>query len=251
MILKINSIMEKSILIIHGWGAYTSSWSKVKQNLTKAGFKVYVPDLPGFGVDKDPRKPWSTDDYVEWIKQYTERNKLRKFTLLGHSFGGRLAVKFSTKYRKKVTGLILLDSSWMGSENKLGFRVRFLFKLSELKYFLTSLGFFGKIIYPFMRELSYFLAGTREYYLIKTKVMKKTFEKTAKDNLNPCLSQSDIPTLIVWGEKDRIIPLGVAYGIKEKIQNSKLYVISKIGHNPHLECPDKLSRIINKFLRLL
>jgi pimeloyl-ACP methyl ester carboxylesterase len=57
--------------------------------------------------------------------------------------------------------------------------------------------------------------------------------------------------LIIWGEKDRIVPTNVAYELNNKIKDSKLYIIPKIGHNPDLECPDKLSKIINEFHRSL
>ena len=96
------------VLILHGWGVGSKTWARVKDILEGRGYKVYAPDLPGFGENIPLAKPWSIDDYVDWIKSYCEKNGLSRFFLLGHSFGGGLAVKFTNNFPEQVESLVLV-----------------------------------------------------------------------------------------------------------------------------------------------
>jgi pimeloyl-ACP methyl ester carboxylesterase len=240
--------MSKAILILHGWGASSKSWLKIKKVLEKEGLKVYVPDFPGFGVTPDPPKPWSVDNYTEWVRNYSEKEGLSQFFLLGHSFGGRVAVKFAVDFPEKISKLILVDSAGFGRKQSWGWRQRITIKLRKLGYFLTTLPIL-KIFYPIFRKIAYILAGTKDYYLIKSPVMKETFKKIIAEDLTRYLSEIKIPTLIIWGKKDKMVPIKIAYSLKEKISNSQLEILPDIGHNPHLETPEKLAEIIIQFIK--
>ena len=73
-----------SVLILHGWGWPISSpqWARVKELLETAGYEVFLPDLPGFGQTPSPKEPWAIDDYVEWVKNFCEKNNLSQIFLL-------------------------------------------------------------------------------------------------------------------------------------------------------------------------
>ena len=58
------------VLILHGWGGSSVSWLLVQKILTEKGFKVIIPDFPGFGKSTTPQKPWTVDDYVRWFKDF-------------------------------------------------------------------------------------------------------------------------------------------------------------------------------------
>jgi pimeloyl-ACP methyl ester carboxylesterase len=236
------------ILILHGWGASASSWQRVKELLEDAGFGVIVPNLPGFGGTNPPPRPWQVQDYAEWIKEFCEKEKLSQVFLLGHSFGGRLAVKFSAKNPEKLIKLILVDSAGFDREKNLALQQKFILKAAEILHFIVMLPL-AKNLYPIFRRLAYFFAGTKDYYLIKEPVMKETFKKIITEDLTPHLSQIKTPTLIVWGKKDKLTPLKTAYLIKEKISDSTLEILPDVGHNPHLECPEKLAEIVTKFIK--
>jgi pimeloyl-ACP methyl ester carboxylesterase len=79
--------------------------------------------------------------------------------------------------------------------------------------------------------------------------MKKTFEIVNKEDFSEFLPFLNTKTLIIWGEKDKIVPLKYAYLIKERIPNSELKILPKISHSPHLEAPEKLSGIILQFIQ--
>ncbi len=228
---------EKTILILHGWGSSSQKWQKIGDMLSKKGFSVIIPDFPGFGKNCDPPIPWNVDDYVNWVKEFTNNKKLENFFLLGHSFGGRVAIKFTVKYPKKVQKLILVSSAGIKPKTS---RLNF---LSVAKKFKNIPGFLV------IRKIFYKYILRKTDYLKVKGVMKETFKKIIKEDLIHYFSQIKASTLIIWGDKDKLTPISDAHIINKQIKNSKLEILKNIGHAPHLKCPEKLSEIISKFLK--
>jgi len=239
-----------NILILHGWGSGSKSWLKVKELLEQKGFKVFIPDMPGFGQISAPSEPWDVKNYADWVKDFSQNNgELNQpFFLLGHSFGGRVAIKFAAQHPEKIAKLILVDSAGIVRERNLGLRQKIVMKFKKIGYFFAMLPLL-RIFYPILRKIAYILAGTRDYYLIKDPIMKETFKKVIAEDLTPHLYQIKSRTLIAWGENDRLVPVADAHFINENIQGSQLEVFPKIGHNPQLECPEELVEALTKFLK--
>ncbi|MDO8663301.1 MAG: alpha/beta hydrolase [Candidatus Wildermuthbacteria bacterium] len=231
------------ILILHGWGWPVSSTqgTRVKELLEGAGYAVFLPDLPGFGQAPPPTEPWTIDDFVEWAKDFCEKNNLSRIFLLGHSFGGSVAAKFSIKYPTYVQKLILVDSA--------GIRKKRLKKEIQKKvaHFLNKFSFLP--FYGLIRKIAYRTLFRYSDYLLTDGVMKETYLKTLENDISGVFSGVSVPTLLVWGEKDKITPLEHAYFIKENIPGAKLEIIPGVRHNPHREAPEKLVEIITQFLR--
>jgi len=228
------------ILIIRGWGSRRENWQKFISILEERDYRIFSPDLPGFGSTPSPCDPWAIDDYVDWVKDFCENNNLSQFFLLGHSFGGGVAIKYILKYPESVKKLILADVSIIRKKTKskegLKKTASFLKKLSFLPF------------YNQFRKLSYKLIFRKSDYPFVQGVMKDTYLKIINEDLSGLLEKVKIPTLIVWGEKDESTPIQDAFLIKEKITGSELKTLPKICHNPHLEAPEKLAEIILKFL---
>ena len=231
------------ILILHGWGWPISSpqWAMVKGLLEKAGYAVFLPDLPGFGQTPSPKEPWTVDDYVEWVRNFCESNNLSRFFLLGHSFGGSVAVKFSIQYPEKVRKLILVDSA--------GIRRKRLKKEIQKKvaHFLNRFSFLP--FYGLIRKIAYRTLFRRSDYLLTEGVMKETYLKVLGEDISDIFSRISVPTLLIWGEKDGITPLEHAYFMKEKIPGAKLEIIPNVTHNPHREAPELLVEKIIQYIR--
>ncbi len=126
------------VLILHGWGSKSDQWQEVAKLLAEKNYMVIIPDLPGFGMTADPIIAWNLDNYVEWIREFCdslpEFNK--GFCLLGHSFGGAVAVKFTIKYNQDVKKLFLISAACI---RKRTFVKQFLYYLSKIgKIFLMS-----------------------------------------------------------------------------------------------------------------
>lgn len=233
------------ILILHGWGSNSGRWQRVKKLLEKKGIEVLALDLPGFGIIPSPPKPWGRDDYINWILQKVKEKNWGKFNLLGHSFGGGLAVKMATNFSEKIDRLILCAPAIIKRKSIKTYLFYWLAFLGRRIFSLPGL----KIFYPQAQKLVYKLAGARDYY-VADGIMKETMKKIGKEeDLEMVLERIKTPTLILWGKKDDVLPLKDAYRIKEKIKRSQLRVLPGARHSPHREAPEELSKILVSFLQ--
>jgi len=235
--------MEK-VLILHGWGSSAQKWEKIRYPLEQNGIRVFIPDLPGFGGNPAPVNPWTIDDYVNWIKEYVDENNLSEFFLAGHSFGGRIGIKFALKYPEKLKGLILISAAGIRpKETKL-----FYFKvISALASIFRKFSFLPG--YNFLRRVFYKKILRRADYLKAKGVMKETFKKVIEEDLKDLFSEIKTPTLILWGKIDKTTPLEDAYFMNDKIKGSKLEVLDGLSHLLHLEDPELLSQKIMNFIK--
>ena len=222
-------------LILHGWAGSSKSWEKVIEKL-KNNFKLICPDLPGFGKTPPPSFAWSLKDYVLWLKDIFEAFSLKKTILLGHSFGGRIAIKFAISFPERIKILILLASA--GIKEKLGIKGRILSFFSfwgnrffSFKPTLHLKNQARKILYFFLRDKDYVRASER---------MKKIMINIISEDLLPLLPSIKNKTLILWGERDNILELKHAYLFYKKVPDSQLFIIPKVSHAPNIKAPDVL-----------
>lgn len=236
-----------AILILHGWGSSLKSWLRVQEFLTARGYKVIIPDLPGFGKSDPPSLSWTIDDYIEWLKNFVQKineiqpKPIKQFFLLGHSFGGRIAIKFAVKYPEKLSSLILYGAAGITPRPKIRITIfSFISQIGNLIFSFPLLKPFRNLAKKFI----YFFAQTKDYQFIQAPTLKGTFKKTIKENLTSYLNQIEVPTLIIWGKNDKITPLKDAYLIKKEIKNSTLEIIPDLGHSINLQAPEKLAETI-------
>ncbi len=233
-----------AILILHGWGGSSSSWSKIKTTIAGNGYSVICPDFPGFGKSQVPKTTWGISEYVEWTRNFMKSLNLDKVFIIGHSFGGRVAISLTSHYPENVESLILCSSA--GIKHDPSLKTKTIFKLAKIWNAIFSLKLLIGIkdrardfFYLFLRHKDYAKANL---------AMKEIMKKVLAEDLSPLLSKINVKTLIVWGDKDKIVSPKDAFIFKEKIEKSKLELLSGVGHSPHLEEPEKLADIILKFL---
>lgn len=236
------------ILILHGWGSSAKRWIKVKQFLEGKGYSIFTPDLPGFGDEATPDRPWSVTDYVQWVKIYAEKNNLASFILVGHSFGGGIAATFAATYPEKVVKLVLVCPA-----------IRRFRTLKRTAFFcLSKLGniFFAILPFSYWRDLArrilYRCIGAYDYYRLtrqQNSIMIATFKKIIDEDLSLYLPKINAPTLILWGERDKVTPVGDTHFLKDKIINSRLKIIPEQNHDLNLKAPKELAEEIAKFLQ--
>lgn len=239
----------ETILILHGWGIGSKTWNRVKKILEDSGCDVFNPDLPGFGENPPPEKPWSVDDYANWVKEYCEKNNLPRIFLVGHSFGGGIAVKFTNNIPEQVKGLVLVAPKLHRQKTFRYYGGLALAKIGKLVFSIPVLSF----LHPLARKVLYRLIGTRDYYrleLDRTNTMKETFKEVVGADLIPYLAAIKIPTLIIWGKKDQMTPVSDAYLINQEIKGSKLEIIADGRHALNIENPEILAQKILNFIKL-
>ncbi len=230
----------RALLILHGWGGSSESWAQVQKALSLK-YKVICPDLPGFGKSDSPHEPWDVSDYTEWTMNFLDYLKINKFFLVGHSFGGRIAIKVSAENAEMIPKMVLCSPAGvLGKPNAKNRIIKFLVKTGKKLFFLN-------ILKKLARKIVYLLLRKRDYVRSKG-VMKETFKKVIKEDLSFYLPKIKAKTLIIWGKRDRMISVNQSHFFKEKIRDAKLRILPKRGHSPHLEEPEELAGLIVNFL---
>jgi pimeloyl-ACP methyl ester carboxylesterase len=230
----------KPFLILHGWGSNSDRWVPVAEKISERGFKVIVPDLPGFGKSDALLMPWNTNKYIDWIERFVKElgvpSGSSEFYLLGHSFGGALAAKITIKHAQEVGKLFLVAAACVREKTtKKNFSAK-ISKVIKLFYFLPYYGLFRKAVYKFIIRKS-------DYVYVQG-IMKETYLNVVAEDLTFQLPFIKVPTVIIWGDKDNDTPIEDGRLINEKIKNSKLIVIPGAGHRLAKENPEILSEKI-------
>jgi pimeloyl-ACP methyl ester carboxylesterase len=234
-----------AILLLHGWGGSSDSWLEVEEILVKENYFIIAPDLPGFGKSDPPLEPWGVQEYSDFIFAFTEKLKIDSFFLLGHSFGGRIAIKFSGQHADKLKSLILCDAAGIRIDPDI--KTKTILAAAKVGNVLLSHRLVA-VAKERIRNIFYFLLRNKDYVKANG-VMRETIKKALGEDLLSELPKIKVKTLIIWGEVDQLVPLKCAYIFNKKIAGSQLNVMPKIGHSPHLEAPEKLAQIIIYFLK--
>ena len=228
-------------LILHGWGSRADRWRVVGELLSERGIKVIIPDLPGFGESQIPSRAWSLNDYSNFVDDFTESIKLKKFYLLGHSFGGSLAIKYALKFPEKIKKLFLVAPSCVRKDNQ---KKQILGKIAKSSKIFSFLPF-----YSLAKRAFYKFIVRKSDYLSTKGTMRETYLKIIKEDFSNVLLRVKAPTILIWGDKDDVIPLEQAFLIQKKIKNSKLEIIPEGAHDIERFLPDPLSRKILENLK--
>lgn len=232
--------MEYQLVILHGWGLSKDRYAGLVRELEKKKISVLSLDFPGFGSTDPPDTPLTLSDYAEYLHTYLTKHRVHQPILLGHSFGGRVALKYQYLYPEGVRGLILTGTPGYTPVPK------------RKLMLLVAVAKIGKIFFniPFIRNWYYYVAGAREYYRAQGP-MKETFKNIVGESLVPYMETVHIPTLLVWGEGDIITPLWIARKMKEKIKNARLIVIPQSDHGVSYKQPEIFTEKIYDFVRSL
>ena len=232
---------KKQILIVHGWGSEAKKWEKVKEILEKAGFAVSVPDLPGFGHNPPPKEIWGTKDYALWLKKFVEKNLPNgNLILVGHSFGGAISAHLAIFLPERIEKIILCSPAILRTKTALREQIKAIIRNLKKVFPLEAPNGTKKIIAKFLKNSDYYKAEG---------IMKEIFKKVVEEKSFGQFSSIKKPVLLIWGEKDKLVPLKEGLYLKEKLANSKLAIYKNIGHSPHLKCPKRLAKEIIDFAR--
>ena len=226
----------RPFLILHGWGSDSDRWHKIGQALSENGFKIIVPDMPGFGKSQTPKTPWDFNGYVSWVEEFAKALNLQNFYLLGHSFGGAMAVKVAVDAPQKINRLFLVACACMRKRTALK---KVLAKVSKVARIFSFLPY-----YPSARKAFYKFIIPKSDYIYTKGIMKETYLRAVSEDLSCHLSFIKVPTVIIWGDKDEITPVKNAHFINKKISNSKLIIIPEVGHDLNQKAPEILTQNI-------
>ena len=235
-----------SLVVIHGGGGGVKAWTDNLELLTEH-FTVYAPDLPGFGNSQSIDDRFSVQEYVSFIESFSRELELNYFYLIGHSVGGGIAIQYALSYPEKIKRLVLISSLFLGKE--IAFWARYLSSPSILRHLgVASLVMFDALAW-FIRQFSFSFTlkppFTRVQIGIGQSIMSLKGQTTV---LLDELARLVMPTLLVWGAKDGVVPVKHAYAAASVIPDCRVHIFEDGGHHIHNQKIQEFSRLLVSFL---
>ena len=229
--------------MLHGWGASRELFAPVAAALP--GWRSLIPDLPGFGGTPPPPQAWSVEDYARWVLALLDRCGIERTPVVGHSFGGRVAIKLATIAPARVERLILTASAGIRPRQTLGGRLRV--RTYKLLRGVEKAGFVPQAL----RDSARARADRRgsEDYRNSSGSMRGTFVRVVNEDLRPLLSGISCPTLLVWGDRDTETPIADARLMEAEIPDAGLVVFAGRGHYAYIEEASRFASIVDVFCR--
>ncbi len=228
------------VLLLHGWGASSATMALVHDDLARQ-YDVTAIDLPGHGRSSLPPDAWGTEDYTACVLAVMDRLRIRRPHILGHSFGGRIALDLAARHPDRVDKLVLVSSAGL------------LPPRSAAYYLRTALARIGRVFGRFgsggraLQTRLYSKVASPDY--AQAGPMRPTFVKIVNEDLAPLLGSIRAPTLLIWGARDTETPLAVGRRMTRLIPSASLAVIEGAGHYAFLDAFGKFRLLVARFLR--
>jgi pimeloyl-ACP methyl ester carboxylesterase len=236
--------MVTTLLCLHGWGGSKESFTELREALKDSAITILTPDLPGFGNEPEPRKPWTTDDYAEWVTSYIHKNISGPYMLLGHSHGGRIAIKIANRKSQIANPNHLFLCASAGIRHPRHFKR--ILGLTLAKAGKTLLQIPGlKSLEPMGKKFLYRLVRVHDYEKASP-VMRQTLINVTKEDLRPLLSHIAVPTDIFWGEDDKMTPVSDAHVMHKAIVGSTLHLYKGVRHRVHRERAREIAEVVTR-----
>jgi pimeloyl-ACP methyl ester carboxylesterase len=207
------------VVLIHGGASDASDWTGMMTALSSR-FSLYALDLLGYGQSEKNEKGFYLDEFIDFTAGFIDALKLEKPVLVGHSLGGRFCLDVAVRQPLKVSKLVLVDTTGLGSMSIFG---------SSLQYIFWGFKKLMRIKLPYPTFLM------------------KPGEKF-DHNYDEELRHLKTPTLLVWKLLDPYYPSTQARRAAKLIPNVKLALINGWGHAPHKKNVKKFSKILAEFL---
>lgn len=228
---------KEYLVVLHGWGRSRQDWRKFAGWVVKVKkLNVVLVDLPGFGGSPVPKNVLGTYDYAEVIRDLVSKLGIKKYSLLGHSLGGKVAIVIASK-SKEVQKLILVSPS--GVTKNLGKSA-----LGSFLHYLKSM-FSWTLTSKLVNKLSDFVKS--DDYKASGE-MAEIFKKIVGQIVVKDASQVKAETIIVWGNKDKTVPVTDSKVLRGYIPRSFVRIVWSAKHSPHIENEMLFNEIISEFL---
>lgn len=230
---------KQQLVILHGWSLESDPIERWQPFLSALEYLQVQPvflRLPGFG-EYQLAEPWSLDMYVAWVEQQLPTKQTA--ILLGHSFGGQIAIRLAAKQTNQIDGLVLLGASGIRSQTWTARLKRRTWK---------TVASIGKAVTKSerARHVLYAVIGEKDY-LRSTPVMRQTMTNVLSVDTQDDAARITVPTLLVWGEQDATTPVWIAERYHRLISGSTLELIAGARHAPHVTHTDSTSLLVAEF----
>jgi pimeloyl-ACP methyl ester carboxylesterase len=251
----------RPVVLLHGLGATKISWLPLLAPLAER-FRVIAPDLPGHGESAKPRAPYTPAFYAGAVRRLLDAVGTDAALLVGNSMGGRIALEVAVRAPRRVSGMVLLDPAVAGLPFPYYARLLRLLPVEA-----------GALPLPVRRRLV--LLGIRQLFGDPDRLPENAYQAGADEFLRIYRSRRarvallssirglmadrtdtfwervrriDAPTLVVWGELDRLVPARLGEILASSMPAAELAMLPGVGHVPQFEVPETTAELVRRFL---
>lgn len=232
------------VILLHGWLATLETMRPIANNLCK-NFKVYLVDVIGFGKSQLPEHPLKTDDFGDFLKEFTEKLNIKNPILIGHSNGGRIIINAVGRGLVSAKKIVLIDSAGIKPKRSLTYYLKVAFYKTG-KFFLNLLPN-SKTIKKFKEKIRNHIGS--EDYKTSANVLKETMKIIVNEDLQYLLPKISVPTLLFWGSLDTATPISDARIMEKLIPDCGLIEYAGSSHFSYLENINNVNSVLNEFLK--
>ena len=241
---KITGSGEETVCMLQGWGTELGMYDSVASTINSK-YRFIQFDFPGFGGSDEPREPWNVDAYADFFCKFMQALDVKKVTLIGHSYGGRVIIKLAARdsIPFEINRIVLIDSAGVLPVRTFKQKVK-IRRYKILKKILDN-----KVVHWLFPEIidDWKSRQGSADYRNATPMMKKCLVMAVNEDLTELLPKIKQDTLLIWGDLDTATPIRDANIMDEKIPNSGLAVIKGTGHFSFLEQPAIFSNIMRTY----
>lgn len=223
---------KNTLVFLHGWGQNINMMDPVATPFKKNN-RVIIIDLPGFGHSEEPKTVYTVYDYASCVNKLLNKLKATNITLIGHSFGGKIALVYATKY--DIKKLVLLASPYKKERKDLSLKEKLMKKMYQIS-FLKKLG----------DKLKKHIGSTD--YKNSSEMMRKVLVSTVNTEIKDEISKITVPTIIIWGTDDKAVPYSHGEELSHLIKDAGLITYEGGTHYAYLERLEQTINIIKSFI---
>lgn len=251
-----------AVILVHGFASSLHTWSKWQARLDD-NYRVISLDLPGHGLSRVPQETEAGIGYfVEIVDALADRLSVDRFTLAGSSMGGNVAWQYALQHPEKLDGLVLVDASGWGMSGDDRSEAPFIFRLLRIpvaRMLIKDLDL-SSLIEDGLRDSfadpSFVTDEMAERYaalsrapghrdvLLSLAAGSASRDKASRERL----AAINVPTLILWGDRDKLVPVTHAARFEDAIPNAVATIYENVGHIPQEELADQSAADMAAFL---
>ena len=254
-----------TVLLVHGITNSSATWAPVTQRLADRGLHVLAPDMPGSGDSERQRGDHSLGAHASILRDFLSVKDVDRATIVGHSLGGGLVMQFSYQFPEMAERMVLVASGGLGREVAVAIRAATLPFAEEVLGIATSSpvtravglanGVLGRVGLKPGGDVEAMVRGVGS---LSDSERRHAFVRTAKSVITPrgqrvaatdkLYLAADLPTLLVAGEHDHVIPAEHTRAAGRLMPGSRVSIFENSGHFPHLDEPDRFADLLAAFI---
>lgn len=231
------------VVLMHGWGCDHTTVASIANTLIKGGLRVYNLDLPGHGKSDEPDDVWGVERFTECVEEFISKLGLKNPILIGHSFGGRIAILLSSRH-PEIQKVILVDAAGIKPKRKPKYYIK-VYSYKAVKHLAKLLGKAGDKLLDRWRSKT----GSADYRNSSPR-MRAVMSRCVNEDLKHVMPSIKASTLLIWGADDTATPLSDAKTMEKLIPDAGLVSFEGCGHYSFLDNPGQFRAVLRSFLKI-